>query len=147
MLKKREINAVDVLNKAYDYKIPSSFSRGLAIDLPGYTMIYISGTASVDELGKTVHVGDFASQCGRTFTNLTQLLKVEGADWFDVVRTTCYLKNIQRDYEVFNKLRTSFYDELKLQILPASTCIQAELCREDLLIEIELIAIVGVAEW
>jgi enamine deaminase RidA (YjgF/YER057c/UK114 family) len=137
----RAITAPDVLNEAYDYSLPSSFSRGLCIALPGATMLLLSGTASVDEQGYTVHPGDFEAQCLRTFRNLTQLLVAESASWHDIVRTTCYLRDIERDYDRFNEIRTMFMTTLGLDPLPASTGIQARLCRSDLLIEIEAIAI------
>jgi enamine deaminase RidA (YjgF/YER057c/UK114 family) len=57
-----------------------------------------------------------------------------------VVRTTCYLRDIERDYEAFNEERTAFFKEQGLDPLPASTGIQAILCRPELLIEIEAIA-------
>jgi enamine deaminase RidA (YjgF/YER057c/UK114 family) len=85
-------------------------------------------------------VGDFRAQCRRTFSNITGLLESEGATWKDIVRTTCYLRDIDRDYEAFNEERTQFYGEQGLDPLPASTGIQAILCRPDLLVEIEAIA-------
>jgi len=136
----RAITAPDVLNEAYDYSLPSSFSRGLRIELPGATMLLLSGTASVDEQGYTIHPGDFEAQCLRTFRNLTQLLVAENASWHDIVRTTCYLRDIERDYDRFNEMRTMFMTTLGLDPLPASTGIQVRLCRSDLLIEIEAIA-------
>jgi 2-iminobutanoate/2-iminopropanoate deaminase len=57
------------------------------------------------------------------------------------VRTTCYLRDIERDYAEFNRIRTEFFKQQGLNPLPASTGIQAILCRPDLLIEIEAIAI------
>ena len=101
----------------------------------------ISGTASVDEHGQTVHVGDFAAQTWRTYRNITGLLEAEGATWKDVVRTTCYLRDIERDYVEFNRIRTQFLKEQGLNPLPASTGIQAILCRPELLVEIEAMAI------
>jgi enamine deaminase RidA (YjgF/YER057c/UK114 family) len=139
---KRAISAPDILNEAYDYSKPSSFSRGMRVELPGATMLYLSGTASVDEQGRTIHDGDFAAQCLRTFRNLTRLLAAEGASWHDVVRTTCYLRDIERDYDEFNEIRTSFMHKIGLDPLPASTGIQARICRSDLLVEIEAIAII-----
>jgi enamine deaminase RidA (YjgF/YER057c/UK114 family) len=112
----------------------------MRIDLPCVTTIYISGTASVDEFGATVHAGDFAAQVRRTFRNITELLRAEGATWKHIVRTTCYIKDIQQHYDEFNKLRTEFYREQGLDPLPASTGIEARLCRDDLLVEIEAIA-------
>ncbi len=135
---KRAITNHKVLNEAYDYG--SAFSRGMRIDLKGLTILLISGTASIDEQGNTVHVGDLRAQLRRTFDNITALLASEGATWHDIVRTTCYLRDIERDYKAFNEERAAFYKEQGLDPLPASTGIQAILCRPDLLVEIEAIA-------
>ncbi len=135
---KRAITNHRVLNEAYDYG--SAFSRGLRIDLKGLTILLISGTASIDDQGNTVHVGDLRAQVRRTFDNITGLLASEGATWHDVVRTTCYLRDIERDYKAFNEERSAFYKAQGLDPLPASTGIQAILCRPELLVEIEAIA-------
>jgi len=135
---KRAITNHSTLNEAYDYG--SAFSRGMRIDLNGLTILLISGTASIDEAGRTVHVGDFRAQLQRTYENITKLLAAEGATWHDIVRTTCYLRDIERDYAAFNEERTAFFKLQGLDPLPASTGIQAILCRPDLLIEIEAIA-------
>jgi enamine deaminase RidA (YjgF/YER057c/UK114 family) len=137
-VEKRAITNHKTLNEAYDYG--SAFSRGMRIDLNGLSILLISGTASIDEAGRTVHVGDFKAQLQRTYQNITQLLAAEGATWHDIVRTTCYLRDIERDYEAFNQERNAFFKAQELDPLPASTGIQAILCRPDLLIEIEAIA-------
>jgi enamine deaminase RidA (YjgF/YER057c/UK114 family) len=139
-IRKRAITNHGVLNEAYAYSKPSSFSRGMRIDIGGVAILLISGTASIDENGVSVHIGDFPAQLRRTFDNITGLLKSEGATWHDVVRTSCYLRDIERDYDVFNAERTAFFKEQGLDPLPASTGIQAILCRPELLIEIEGIA-------
>jgi enamine deaminase RidA (YjgF/YER057c/UK114 family) len=138
---KRAISAPDLLNEAHAYARPSSFSRGMRVDLPGATMLFLSGTASIDENGATVHPGDFVAQTLRTYRNLTRLLEVENADWKDVVRTSCYLRDMERDYAAFNELRTWFLARAGCEPLPASTAIQAHLCRSELLVEIEAIAV------
>jgi enamine deaminase RidA (YjgF/YER057c/UK114 family) len=140
-LHKRAISAPEVLNEAYHYDRPSSFSRGLRLDLNGLTVLLISGTASVNEDGESIHIGDFRGQTRRTFRNIAALLASEGASWKDVVRTTCYLRDIERDYAAFNEERTAFYREEGLDPLPASTGIQAILCRPELLVEIEAVAV------
>jgi len=137
---KRAITNLRCLNEAYDYPKPSSFSRGMRIDVGDVAILLISGTASIDEHGQSVHIGDFRAQLRRTYRNITMLLEAERATWHDVVRTTCYLRDIERDYTAFNEERTAFYREQGLNPLPASTGIQAILCRPELLIEIEAIA-------
>ena len=139
-IQKRAITNLETLNEAYHYERPSSFSRGMRIDLNGLVILLISGTASINERGETVHTGDLRAQTRRTFDNITKLLESEGATWKDIVRTTCYLRDIDRDYAAFNEERTSFYREQALDPLPASTGIQAILCRPELLVEIEAIA-------
>ena len=139
-VEKRAITNLRVLNEAYDYPKPSSFSRGLRIDLNGLAILLISGTASIDEHGQSIHIGDFRAQTRRTFQNIGALLAAEGATWADIVRTSCYLRDIERDYAAFNEERTAFYRQEGLDPLPASTGIQAILCSPELLIEIEAIA-------
>ena len=139
-IKKRPITNLNVLNEAYDYAKPSSFSRGTRIDLNGLTILLISGTASIDEYGKSVHIGDFRAQLRRTYENITGLLESEGATWHDIIRTSCYLRDIDSDYDDFNQGRSEFFAEQGLAVPPASTGIQAKLCRPELLIEIEAIA-------
>jgi enamine deaminase RidA (YjgF/YER057c/UK114 family) len=141
-IEKHAIRNELVLNEAYDYPRPSSFTRGIRFDLGDKTMLLISGTASIDDAGATRHIGDFRAQLWRTYRNISALLESEGATWHDIVRTTCYLRDIERDYKDFNEVRTAFFDWLGLNPLPASTGIQARLCREDLLIEIEAIAVI-----
>ena len=139
-IERKAITNYEVLNEAYAYAKPSSFSRGLRLEFGNIVVLLISGTASIDENGVTVHIGDIRAQCRRTFFNITKLLESEGATWKDIVRTTCYLRDIDRDYEAFNEERTAFYKEQGLDPLPASTGIQAILCRPELLVEIEAIA-------
>jgi len=138
---KKAMHAPQALNEAYSYARPVSFSRGLRLDIKGVTILLISGTASIDEHGRTVHEGDFRAQVWRTYRNITALLESESASWKDVVRTTCYLRDIERDYVAFNEIRTEFFRQQGLDPLPASTGIQAILCRPDLLIEMEAMAI------
>ncbi len=137
-IEKRAITNLKALNEAYDYG--SAFSRGMRIELGKFVLLLISGTASIDDQGRTLYEGDLRAQTRRTFDNITALLAAEGATWKDIVRTTCYLRDIEHDYKAFNEERTAFYKEESLNPVPASTGIQAILCRPDLLVEIEAIA-------
>ena len=102
-IEKHVVHAPNTINEAYDYQKPSSFSRALKLDLGGYKVLLISGTASVNEEGKPEHIGDFKAQLWRTYVNITNLLEAEGMSWHDVVRTSNYLRDIERDYDEFNK--------------------------------------------
>jgi 2-iminobutanoate/2-iminopropanoate deaminase len=141
-MKKKPISNLSVLNEAYNYDKPSGFSRGMRVEINDVTFLFISGTASIDETGKTVHIGDFQKQTERTYYNIKKLLEVEGATWKDVVKTTVYIKEIARYYDEFNKLRMEFFKREDVSPYPASVGIQATLCREDLMIEMDAMAII-----
>jgi 2-iminobutanoate/2-iminopropanoate deaminase len=139
-VKKAAIKSPQVLNEASQYG--SAFTRGLRVELPGgITHLLISGTASIGPNGETLYPGDFRAQLWRTYHNISALLDTEGATWHDIVRTTCYLRDIERDYAEFNAIRNEFFRALALDPFPASTGIQARICRSDLLVEIEAMAI------
>ena len=140
-VRKSAIENRDVLCEAYDYPKKVSFTRGMRVELDKCVMLFISGTASVGENGESLHPGDIEAQTRRTFHNITGLLAAEGADWHDIVRTTCYLADF-RHYDQFNEVRNAFYLEEGLDPLPASTCIEARICRPELLVEIEAIAVI-----
>ena len=141
IIEKKVVNALEVLNEPIEYN--KSFSRGLRVDLKEIIMLFISGTASVGANGETVHVGDFSAQVKRTFDNLTALLQSENATWHDVVKTGCFLKEMNY-YDDFNIIRNEFYKGMQLKSFPASFCVETNLCRSDLLVEIELTAIIKV---
>lgn len=138
---KKQMTNHAVLNEAYDYEEQQvSFSRGMRVEMGPVTMLFISGTSAVNERGESIHVGDVYQQTRRTFVNIKALLESEGADWHDVVRTTCYLADM-RNYKAFNDARNDFYTQEGLDPYPASTCIGALICRPDLAVEIEVIAV------
>ncbi len=137
-IKKKVIRAPDFLNNPTQYN--KSFSRGIRLNLNKATFLFISGTASIDRNGKTLYPGKILLQAKRTFDNITALLKSEKANWQDIVMTRCYIRDM-RNYERFNIVRNRFYRDKKIAPFPASVCVQAALCRPDLEIEIEAIAV------
>ena len=64
-IKKSPIENKSMLCEAYDYPEKFSFSRGMRVELDNCTMLFISGTASVNENGDTVHPGDIVRQAQR----------------------------------------------------------------------------------
>lgn len=141
-MKKRPIKAPNALCEAYDYDKPVPFARGTRVDIKGITMLFISGTASVNERGESVHPGDIKAQARRMLDNVTELLKAEGATWHDIARTTIYLKHMEEHYHDLAKVRADYFAEQGITEYPASTCIEAGICRPELLVEMEAIAII-----
>jgi enamine deaminase RidA (YjgF/YER057c/UK114 family) len=133
-----EVMHTPTLNEAADYG--SSFSRGMKLGLPDKTVLFISGTASVDEKGDTVHINDVRRQIERMLLNIQELLKPHNATFADVTQVITYLK--WRDsLDLFLKI----WDEWGLGGLP-NTFVEAGVCRPNLLCEMEAIAIVPAKE-
>jgi enamine deaminase RidA (YjgF/YER057c/UK114 family) len=128
-----EIMKTPTLNEAHEYG--SSFSRGMKVDFPDKTVLYISGTASVDEGGATVHVGDTRRQLERMLLNIRELLAPHGASFADLTQATTYLKHAS-----YLELCELVFAEWGMRHMP-NTLVEAGVCRPDLLCEMEAIAI------
>lgn len=122
-----------VLNEAAEYG--AIFARGVRVDLPEKTLVLISGTASIDAGGVSVHVGDAVNQSRRMLENVECLLRSAHATWRDVVQATVYLKS---DTDV--PALVFALHERGLQSLPYCA-VRADLCRSELLCEMEAVAV------
>ena len=138
----RPVRVPEFMSEAYHYARPSAFSRGMEVRLAGARMVFVSGTASVGAEGESLHIGDFQAQAWRAFENARAVLRASGADWRDVVKTTIYLRDIDRDYAALNEVRIAYFREVGIEDYPASTCVEARLCRPELLVEMDMIAVV-----
>ena len=118
---------------ALDYK--SSFARAVEIAQPGSRLLTISGTASIEPGGKTAYVGDCKKQIELTMSVVHEILKSRGMNWCDTSRAIAYFKNIN-DAPLLEK----YCSEHNLPELPVAIS-HADVCRHDLLFEIELDAI------
>ncbi len=141
-LDRRPLSAQQAMCEAYHYSKPSAFSRGMEVDIGTARLIFISGTASISPNGRTLRAGDFRAQTFRAFENARAVLNDAGADWKDVVKATIFLKDIATYYKAFNEVRCAYFKKVGLEVYPASTCVEAKLCRGDLLVEMELIAVI-----
>jgi enamine deaminase RidA (YjgF/YER057c/UK114 family) len=121
------------LNEAWMYG--SDFSRGIKIAGENGVTLCISGTASIDEEGRTVHEGDFEAQAERMLLNISTLLANQNSSWQDVVSAITYLK------DPLDVLRLSrIFEEKGIPGFP-NAIVQASVCRPELLCEMEAIAI------
>lgn len=114
---------------AIDYG--SSFSRAVEIAGRQNRMVYISGTASIDPIGNTVHLEDTGKQIELTFQVVEAILKSRGLSFQDVIRSEIYFKDI-KDYPLFES-----YCRKNNLIFPMIAG-ENTVCRDDLLFEMEL---------
>jgi enamine deaminase RidA (YjgF/YER057c/UK114 family) len=113
----------------------SAFSRAVEINSGGFRQLLVSGTASIEPGGMTVHVGEVRAQIELTMQVAGAILESRGLDFSDVSRATAYFKS-GADLPAFQ----GWLEENHLLSLPVvNAC--CEICRDDLLFEIELDAI------
>ena len=115
----------------------------MELEIGKMRILIISGTSSVGPDRKTMYPGDFEAQARYTYKNIKDILKHRNFEVKDVIRWRIYLKDIKAHYARFNKIRDDFFKEngLKREDLAPSTCVEAKLCREELSVEIEAIAV------
>ena len=113
------------------------FSRGIKVKSGLLSLIFTSGIASVNEKGDPVFIGDIRGQTKQVFENMKGLLASEGATLDDVVKFTVFLKNA-KDYDEMKEVRAKYIKKDP----PASSAVQAQLVRDEFLVEIEALAII-----
>lgn len=113
------------------FKYKSAFSRAACIEHPDFKEIQLSGTASIDESGKSCFVGDFTKQMELTLDNISSLLSLRGATLKDICSATVFLKR-EEDFNTYRQILT----RRGLENLPA-VCTVADVCREELLFELD----------
>jgi len=110
----------------------SSFSRAVELASPDLRRLFVSGTASIEPGGKSMHPGDVMAQIELTMKVVNGILHSRGMTYADVTRATAYFKH-PADAPAF----AEWCAENGTAFLPA-IAIQADICREELLFEIEV---------
>ncbi|HEV7733661.1 MAG TPA: RidA family protein [Candidatus Binatia bacterium] len=124
------------LNEAWSYG--ADFSRGLRLVEANQVTLHVSGTASIDEAGRTVHVGDFAAQAERMLHNISTLLAGQGATFSDLASAITYLKRAEDAAAL-----QAIFQRRGFRGFP-SAVVHAPLCRPELLCEAEAVSILPV---
>ncbi len=110
----------------------SSFSRAVELSYAGGRYLYISGTSAIDEAGRSVCPDSSAGQVEHTMRVVEELLNSRDMTWEDVLRSIVYVKRPE-DRGLFRRYCSD-------NRIPPFPCIElnADICREELLFEIEL---------
>lgn len=128
----RYLYALTHLNKTYEYGV--TFERGTLMQYGDRNHIYISGTASINNKGEVVHVGNIVNQTLRMWENVEKLLEEGDMNNNDIMQIIVYLRD-GADYQVVKKM----FEEK----FPQTPCVitLAPVCRPTWLIEMECIAV------
>lgn len=108
------------------------------VQVHGGRTIYIAGQVALDKSGNVVGKGDFAAQATQVFENLKSALAAGGATFDNLVKVTTFVTDLSQ-MQALRSIRAKYYGKNP----PASTLVQiTKLASEDLMIEIEAIAVV-----
>jgi len=112
----------------------SAFSRGMALAIEGRRTVHVSGTASIDAAGASVHVGDAELQSLETLLCIAAILEEQGGSLENITSATLFCKTTAA-LEAWNRVTRL----LRVPAFP-KVCMFADVCRPDLLVEMEAVA-------
>ena len=129
----RTVMTSPTLNEAPQYG--ADFVRGMRMVETNKVALHVSGTASIDEYGRTAHRDDFESQADRMLVNIAALLEGQGASFGDVVSAITYLKRPEDAARLREKIHEAGFEGFP------NALVGAPICRSDLLCETEVLAV------
>lgn len=125
------IEAMTGIKQKSAYRYGSAFSRAMAVKESDCTHILVSGTASINDKGETIHLDDTRAQMQKTIEIVSTLIGTEGASLENVIDTTVFLKKPE-DIKIWQDVSKAN----GLDMMP-SVCMVADVCRSDLLFELD----------
>ncbi len=118
------------MNKVFTEKAPAAVGPYSQAIVSG-NLVFTSGQLGIDENGDVS--GDIARQTENAIKNLSEVLSAAGSSLQKVLKTTCFLADIN-DFSAFNEVYGRFFTGK-----PARTLVQAKIPKGSL-VEIEAVA-------
>ena len=100
-------------------------------------LLFCSGQISIDPATGGLTGDEIKSQTEQVMKNISAVLAAAGATFSDVVKTTCFLANIE-DFAEFNAVYAKYFTGK-----PARSCVAAAALPKGALVEVEVIAASG----
>lgn len=125
------LQALDHLNPTHEYGV--AFERGTRLTHAGLHTYFISGTASIDNRGNVLYLGNVEKQTARLLENIGALLADGGATMKDVRYFIVYLRDFA-DYDAVERIMRMAYPGTPRII------VLAPVCRPQWLVEVECVA-------
>lgn len=100
-------------------------------------MLFASGQIPINPATGEIEGGDITAQAEQVMKNVGALLEEAGADYEQVVKTTCFLADMG-DFAAFNEVYAKYFTSK-----PARSCVAVKTLPKNVKCEIELIAAVN----
>ena len=97
-------------------------------------LIYTSGQIPIDPATGAIEATDIAGQARQAIRNLAAVLEAAGSGLDRVVKTTCFLTDIN-DFAAFNEIYAELFPGK-----PARSCVEVSKLPKGALVEIEAVA-------
>lgn len=118
------------------FRYGAAFSRGALIKGPAGSLFQLSGTAAIDERGKSLCIGDIRGQITCTLDKVEALMAQVGASLRNICAATVFVKRPEY-VTIFHEITA----ERRLTDLPV-VYVVADICRDELLFEIDAEAVI-----
>ena len=125
------LKAPDHLNPTHEYGV--AFERGVRVALPQKYQYFISRTASINNRGEVINVGDVTRQTERLLENIGALLADGDATMADVKYFIIYLRDLADTTAVSEYMQQAYPDVPHI-------ITHAKVCRPAWLVEMECVA-------
>ena len=130
----REENNMNKITKIHTDNAPAAvgpYSQAIAVG----GMLYTSGQIALDPATGEIVGDDIKAQAEQVMKNLAAVLTEAGTSQENVIKTTCFLKDMG-DFGAFNEVYGAFFTEK-----PARSCVAVKTLPKDVLCEVEVIAV------
>ena len=97
-------------------------------------LVFTSGQIAINPTTGNVEAATIEEQTEQVCKNLSAVLEAAGSSFEKVVKTTCFLKNME-DFAAFNAVYGKYFIGK-----PARSCVAAKQLPKDVLVEVEVIA-------
>lgn len=99
-------------------------------------MLYSAGQIGINPKTNVVEATDIVGQAEQVCQNLGAVLEAAGTDFDHVVKTTCFLADME-DFVAFNEVYAKYFVSK-----PARSCVAVKTLPKNVLCEVEVIAVV-----
>lgn len=121
------------IEKVYTESAPSAIGPYSQAVVCG-DMVYTSGQIAINPQTGDVEANDICGQTEQIMKNLGEVLKAAGSSFEKVVKTTCFLADMN-DFAAFNEIYGKYFTSK-----PARSCVAVKTLPKNVLAEVEVIA-------
>ena len=125
-----------MLTKVSTDKAPAAigpYSQGIIAG----DFLYASGQIAINPATGNIEAEGIVEQTEQVMKNIGEILKAAGVDYADVVKTGCFLYDMN-DFAAFNEVYAKYFTEK-----PARSCVAVKTLPKNVLCEVEVIAYLG----